>query len=57
MKTCERTGKVTYRDPFAAGKALEKAKRSPSPNRREQALYACRHCGGWHLTSKTRRAA
>jgi hypothetical protein len=25
---------------------------NPSSDRRPVAVYACSHCGGWHLTSK-----
>ena len=31
--------------------AIDKAKRSKNPNRKERRYYYCKHCKGWHLTS------
>lgn len=31
--------------------AIDKAKRSKNPNRKECRYYYCKHCKGWHLTS------
>lgn len=51
---CWVTGKHMYPDAAEAGFVLAKLKRK---GRAEAAMYACRHCGCWHLTSNLRKAS
>lgn len=51
-----RTGKLRYFSFADADLALAGVDRSRS-HRRENRVYACSLCGGWHLTSQPLRAA
>lgn len=54
MTACTKTGKVRHRTRIDATKALLAADRGrvKSEQRRENRIYYCAGCKGWHLTSK-----
>lgn len=51
MRTC-RSGKVSYKDRPAALAALATIQCQDKPGRHEQAVYKCRFCKRYHLTSQ-----
>lgn len=50
------TGKQRYRDRVAALLVLSGID-NINPKRREQRVYRCQLCRGWHLTSQTKRVS
>jgi hypothetical protein len=59
VPTCLATGKLRFRDKKSALQALHAvvaaAALNPASRRREQRVYKCQQCGGWHLTSQSAR--
>jgi hypothetical protein len=48
---CPTADKIRHRDELAAKIALASANNGKG-DRRESRAYYCRHCRGWHLTSR-----
>jgi hypothetical protein len=52
---CWATKKVRWMTETEAQHQLELLKFFGECWHKEQRVYCCRHCGGWHLTSQVRR--
>jgi hypothetical protein len=56
LRRCPATGKIKHRDEIAAKIALGILASRPLRVIKEQRVYLCHLCKGWHLTSQERKS-